>query len=563
MSEPQTKMNNQFVLMMSRLFYPQTLRCLLGTGLFLLAAPFSRADTLVTFSVDMNSQPNAIIDGSTVYVRGSFNDQNFGLDALNILTNDGFGVYSGTVNITNAPGTVIACKFYFNNPGDNWETGADRQFLLEATAQVLPATSWDAKYPAPDNNITFQIDMTQQVALGNFDPLSGYVRVSGGFNGWSESADFTNNPAASGAETNIYSQTLVIAGFPGGQPGNYKFRSPIGDTWETISDRPSFTLIGGDQTLPLVYWNNVSPFTPTNNVTFQVDMTTQIFLGNWTPGQPIRVAGSMTGWGDGADLTNNPALVGDVTNIYSGVLPVVAFPGDNVEYKFRANNGWESPASTAGNNRSFQVAGGDQILPLVLYDDASLCDLLTQPTTVTYVLHLTNGTVATDGTVFDGSQTVNINGEFNGWQPWDPLLPQMTPAGGDLYEFTTVLPSGAARAQKFKFSIGGADNEAPAYQDHIQYVRTAGSSYSMPVAEFGTNYASVRVESAFGNLTISAPVGGYIPLSWLGLPCVTLQTRTDLSSGDWTDLPATDATSSTNWPNAGDAYFRLQKRTIP
>jgi len=561
MDEPQLNMKNQPIPMMSRF---RSLRSLLGAGLVLGTIATASAGTLVTFTLDMNAEANAIINNSTVYVRGSFNGQAFALNPLNSLTNNGAGVYSQTVNITDAPGTSISCKFYYNAPGDTWESGADRQFILGTTSQVLPLTAWNDKYPAPLNNVTFRISMTQQIALGTFtnNVPGSFVAVSGGFNGWSQSIDFTNNPAASGTNADIYSQTLQVAGFPGSTPGNYKFRSPIGDTWETISDRPSFTLTGGDQTLPLVFWNNLAPSTPTNNVTFQVDMTAQILLGNFTPGQFIRVSGGMAGWGDGVDLTNNPALSGNATNIYSTVIPVVSQTNVSFEYKFRANGGWENPTSTSGNNRSFLVAGGNQVLPLVFYSDASPCDLLDQFTTVTFFCQITNGTPATDGATFDGTN-LKINGEFNGWAAWDSLLPTMAPAGSnDLYYHTTVLSPGAARAQKFKFSIGGPDNEAPSFQDHIQYVRSFGNAYELPAAKFGTNFAATRVEQAVSGLKI-APAGANVAVTWDGTPCVTLQTRTTMT-GSWTDLPATETLSATNWPSTNASrFFRLQKRTTP
>jgi hypothetical protein len=526
----------------------------------------ANAGTLVTFQVDMNAEGTAITGGSTVYLRGNFNGQNFSLLPAHALTNNGSGIFSGTIDITNAPGTLIPCKFYYNAPGDAWESGADRQFILAAGSQTLPLNNWNDKYPSPTNNVTFRISMTKQILDGAFtnNAPGSYVRVSGGFNGWGSSIDFTNNPAASGTNADIYSQTIEVTGFPGGNSGNYKFRAPIGDTWETISDRPGFTLVGGDQTLPIVYWNNLAPNTPTNNITFQVDMTYQIAFGNYTPGQPIRVSGAMTGWGDGADLTNNPALSGNASNVYSTVLPFVGYNGTTFEYKFRANGGWESPTSTSGNNRVGTVNGVNQTLPLVFYNDATPCDLLDQVTTVTFFLQLTNGTTATDGTVFNGGQSVHINGEFNGWQPWDIFLPQMTAAGSNnLYVYQTTLNPGAARAQKFKYSIGGADNEAGFGADHVQYVRSFGNSYNLAVSQFGTNFAATRVETAVSGLKIS-PAGANVGVSWDGTPCVTLQTRSSLTSGSWVNLPATETLSSTNWPNAGgDRFFRLQKRPTP
>ena len=548
------------------------LRRLLCAGLLCGAGLTAQAQNPVTFQVDMNSQPAAV----DVFVKGSFD----GWGAGQQLTNDGTGVYTGTVNIASSPGTVIACKFMYN-PGAAWESDPNRQFVLAGGAQTLPLTAWDVKdWPVPNNNVTFQIDMSAQIVLGTFTNYpDGYVRVSGGFNGWSASVDFTNNPAATGSASNVYSQTLTVAGFPGSTPGNYKFRAPIGDTWETIPDRPSFTLVGGDQVLPVVYWNNQAPATPTNaNVTFRVDMTPQVLTGGFINGtSEVRVSGAFNGWGTGDLLTNNPALTTVASNIYSTVLAITNFPNTAYRYKFRANGGWESAAIYGvGVNldREFTLVGGEQVLPLVTYNDASLCDVLLQPTAVTFVLHITNGTVAIDGTVFtnDPPDTrLFINGEFNGWQGWNEFLPQLTnnPPGSDFYDITINLPAGAPLAQKFKFGIIGpatlnADNEAPQFEDHIQYVRTFNSSYTMPAAEFGTNYASTRVQPAFGNLKAGTPSGGNVPITWLGGPCVTLQTRTNLSVGSWIDHPSTDAKGSTNWPNTGGAQmFRLQKRALP
>ena len=132
-----------------------------------------------------------------------------------------------------------------------------------------------------------------------------------------------------------------------------------------------------------------------------------------------------------------------------------------------------------------------------------------------------------------------------------------------VHEYTHVLPAGSPRAQKFKFGINGGDNEAPQFQDHVQYVRTSDAAFAMPAAEFGTNYASLRVEP-FSRLTIGAPVGGNLPINWQPLPCVTLQNAASATGGSFTDLPATDNTTSTNWPNTGaQQFFRLYKRPLP
>ena len=264
---------------------PKILRSLLGVGMLCGAGIAVQAANSVTFQIDMTAQAP-----SSVLVRGTFN----GWGTTWALTNNGADIWSGTFDDTNAPGTVEVCKFHYE-PGDNWESGADRQFVLANGGQVLPPTTWNVKdWPAPVNNVKFQMDMTAQVLLGKFVTGSDYVRVSGGFNGWVASADFTNNPAAAGDAVNLYSQTLQVSGFPGSTSGGYKFRSPIGDTWETIPDRPAFTLAGGDQVLPVVYWDNVAPAMPTNaNVKFQVDMTPQVLTGGFINGSgEVRVSGA-------------------------------------------------------------------------------------------------------------------------------------------------------------------------------------------------------------------------------------------------------------------------------
>ena len=424
---------------------PRFSRIVFSAGTLAIAAIAARGANTVTFQIDMTSQPAA----TDVYIRGSFN----GWGTVSQLTNNGSGVYTGTVAVADSPGSVEQCKFYYD-PGANWEGDPNRQFILAGGDQTLPLTTWNAKYPAP-----------------------------------------------------------------------------------------------------------------TNNVTFQCDMNAQVLLGAYTPGQTMRVAGDFTGWGDGADMTNNPTLSGSASNIYSAVVPVTGFPGGGGSYKFRANGGWESPASTGGNNRTFTIAGGDQVLPLVFYNDASPCDLLAQDTTVTFVLHITNGTPTSDGTtVFNsGSDAVYINGEFLGWWAWGPFggpaNTQLTNSGPDLYQQSFVIPKGHTLAQTYKYSINGPDNEAGFAVNHVRYVRTLGSSFTMPTDEFLTNSAAVRTEPSFGNLTVGSPVAGNIPVTWLGRPCVTLQVNSNINKPTWVDLPATEATQSTNWPNTGGAkFFRLQKR---
>lgn len=435
-----------------------------------------------------------------------------------------------------------------------------------------------ASVSARADQVTFNVDMSSMTNSAG-QPAYTEVRASGAFNGWSQTSILTNNGA------NIFTNTFEVSA-----SGNYKYTCVIngGTEWEAGSDH-GMTLTGSPQTLPLLAFNygGVVPidFT-TNNITFNVDMRVQGQA--WiNGGGSITVSGGFNGWGSGGVLTND-ATAGFPTNWwYSGtfaaitqLMPPSATPAQKINrYKFRANNGWEEPTTinAAGNNDRFWDATttGDKVLPLVLYSDASLCDTLDKDTTVTFILHITNGTQTISGHAYDKTQDgIYINGEslLGTWQTWSSLFcPQLVnnPVGSDYYEYTAVVPAGRPRNQKVKYGIdyvgntGNIDNEAPSGQDHIQWIRTTNTTYVMAPVEFGTNYASARVQPQFGNLKVGAPAGGNVPVTWDGCACVTLQQRTSLSGGGWTDLPETEGSSSTNVPNTGTQFFRLQKRPNP
>ncbi|MBI3851501.1 MAG: hypothetical protein HY298_14680 [Verrucomicrobia bacterium] len=592
--------------------YP--MRALLGVGLLFGAAHAVLADDTVTFQVDMTRYTNSAgaQAATLVDVRGAFNGWSGGPGAT--LVNNGANVYTNTFAVVGTNGEKFQYKFTFSTcAGTSWEDnnpppgagqppdeGNNRVLQLIGGAQTLPVVPLYApSVTTPINlvnaNIAFRVDMTEQVQLGNFIPSSGVdtIRVIGApaaIGGWAgDGVDLTNNPALSGDVSNVYSAVVTICGTPGTPGGEFKFRMNGG--WEdtSINDNRNFNFTGADQVLPIYFYGDQPIGPQTNgNITFQVDMTPQVITGGFTNGvSAVRLSGNINNWPGGATggelLTNNPALSGNASNIYSGTIPLPANTSSTVgnwsRYKFRADGGWESAAiyGVGGNkDRRFFITGGDQVLPLVTYNDASLCDVVLQPTTVTFSLHLTNGTPDRNGVPFDKvNDKVYFNAEFLGWPTWDTNLPEMTnnPVGSDFYEQTFVLSGGTSRRLQFKFGLadpaspsgthGGVDNETGFQQDHVKYIRTFASTATI-TAEFGTNFLAILQEPQFGNLVAGPPSGGNIPITWLGGPCVTLQTRSSLTTGSWTDLPATDATVSTNWPNSGSQqFFRLQKRPLP
>jgi hypothetical protein len=413
--------------------------------------------------------------------------------------------------------------------------------------------------------VTFQIDMAP---ISPTVPTT--VSVSGIFNGWPSPSTSTNLLINVGGT--IWSNTFIITDAPG-TVESCKFQYEPGDNWEGDPNRQFEVGSGSTQVLPLTSWNVKDWPAPTNQVAFQVDMSAQVLLGDFTNGQgTITVSGDFEGWNDGLPLTNNPASI--TTNIYTGTFPVTGFPGGTtINYKFRENGGWESPASTGGNNRQAAITSATQVLPLVFYNDNSVYDLVTSNTLVTFSLYITNGTLDDTGFAFQkGTDQIFVNGDFLGWWGWGinagPVADQMIEVGtSDVYTNSLVIPKGNSIYLTYKYGLDGFDDENGSGTNHVRLIRSYPPTYTFPQDVWsytylpGANTTTNIVEQDFGNLMVTPISGGNIPITWLGRPGVVLQNKSSLSSGVlWTDNNGTDGTQATNWPNGGSSqFFRLKK----
>ncbi len=604
------------------------------------------ASSIVTFSVDMSVQIGlgAFVPGTdTVSARGTFNNWN----TYN-LTNDPSGpaptVYSGTVNDTTNPnGGVETYKFY-NSHNGQWDdgavnsTGKNRAARLPATpgaSLVLPTVYFGDAGPQVTNTVTFQVNMAQQINAGLFNTNSQTVYARGTFNSWGLSFPLTNDPSilttnnAGLVTSNVYVGTYEV---PSGTNTSVQFKYAFdpGGAWETPAannqvgggDGNRFFLNTGNQALPLVDYNDV-PYSAivNNDVTFQVDMTAQIFAGRFNPanGDLVEVRGAFNSWGFGAQpliyLTNNASAAN--TNIYSAKVRIVDTKGSQQAYKFTIDNpgvNWESSSpklSTPDSgpndyNRVFNLTTvvGSVVattMPVVLWDDKKVNDYLPAATLVTLTVDM-NGAVGTDGHVFDPAKdTVWVNGQFanwNGqagnWYPWwatnnlsaaPPELQMLeNPIGSGIYSNQVLIPKGTPVGFSYKYGIGYEtveagpavgpfDDEALGGQDHFRVVRsTVGGAYQMARDKFGNQNREPLFSATAkgdGQLAVSAPAGGVAPVKWLGRPGAHLQSSSS-ASGPWTDHPNTDGSSwssgtasanglvsVTNWPAAGDKFFRL------
>ncbi len=397
-------------------------------------------------------------------------------------------------------------------------------FYDSSTNTVNPPKSYTiVASPDPTNLVTFLVDMQWPIALydannigtDGFNTNSDIVYVRGNFNGWTAS---TNCDLIQVGPT-LFSNTVeVIAA--AGSTISYKF---YGSTFP--GEEQPLLLCNGVRTLnisspqitaPLAYWNDRSLSDPTNNVTFSVDMSLQLAAGRFTNGNNVYARGSFNGWGDPNPaltallLTNNPVAVD--SNVYRGVASIQA-PVGACGYQFKfwtdsptmPNGGYE----TRSNNRGFAINSTNEILPLVYWDDLTPCTTLDQNAAVTFSIDMA-GAVGTDGTNYDGSgtQLVYINGSFVGWDSqgvpspeWGPSpLPQLVLTKNptsDVHSvtLTNYFTAGTSFRVAYKYSLGGADNEAGFGSDHVRYVRTAAgvTNYSMPVDKWISDQSCYRL----------------------------------------------------------------------
>jgi len=561
------------------------------------------ASTFVTFSVDMGTN---IADGTftpdtdTVSVHGTFNGWGAGVNLVQL----GSGtVYTNTLNdTTDANGNTVQYKFVIDGTTyESTDSGQNRIALLPATSGaslVLSTPFFGDDGAAVTNEVTFQVDVSQQIVLGVFTPGTSSIEVRGSFNGWAGGVDEATNDTSivvtnqNGIVTsNVWVGTFPVVASPEAAE-NYKYVIQPGTTWESPSAVNSDGggnryFVNAAQTLPVVNFSD-APFAPVAKVTFSVDMSAQLFYGNWAPSDGVFCQGINGDWNNDTvnTMTNNPSA--SDTNIY--YVTYTLGQGSTSQYKFTYNGSggtvYENPTSTGGNNRSYivpELASVD--VPTVYFSDLSINDQLTTNVLVTFSVDMSQAVQDSNGpnpgAPFDpSSDYVFVNGAWLGWISWVPedlISYQLTnntsyyPANTMIYSGQYSVPLGTPIGMTYKYSIDGYDDEAPSGNNHVRYIRsTPTGDYNFPVDTFGNQY----IEPAFGELSVGPLSSGKVQLSWLGAPNVQVQTSSNLQSGSWVSQPQTSGAiwsagtnsanglvSQTNWPaGSGSTFFRLIKQ---
>ena len=542
------------------------------------------SSSTINFSVDMSVQiGNSTFNpsgGDTVYVQGTFNGWN---PFIQLFQQGSSSVFTNSfVDTTEANGGVTKYQ-YVRRPfggSDVYETSAD--FNLRAAR--LPSVSGGSVTPPTPffndaavhttNSVTFQCDVSQQIALGNFTNGTSTIEVRGNFNGWGSAANLltldqtirrTNQYGL--VTSNVYVTTISGVNASTNGAMDFKYVIQPGLQWDSPASTSRdnggnrfFTMPNSALVLPAVDFSD-APYAPLSQIKFSVDMTA-VKLGdpNYDP-TSVTINGDFNGWSAGVACTNDVAAAN--TNIYSAVLTSGAGSSINYQFRYQAAGNTVYDNKTGGGNRYLLVPNASSTnLPAVYFNDVNPADVLSQDTTVNFTVSMTNA-VGTDSHVYTPGDYVFINGDFVGWVNWAALdLATATPtlqcvndgSGNMLFTYSRVFSKGHARSVKYKYSINGADNEAASGTDRYRYIRGTNGTYNMPMDKFSL----ITVEPKYG-IAVGSASGGSVPINYLGFPGVKLQTSTNLTT--WTDVLSTDGQgqATTNWPaTGGPRYFRTR-----
>ncbi len=540
----------------------------------------------------------------------------------------GFGKQSASSNIQSPDGSVwkLYASYYGGTPWEEAEGYRKFNVPLSVTGDTF-ALSFQNGYVGSPGQVGFALRNGDYSGTGGFN---GRARLQVYFHGGDanltvQDASGANQIAGLGFTSYGWNVVVTLTG-PNTYSATITRYNGVGTTDSPVTVTGTLAGSGPIDSLAMFNWyyntttglnsdayfNNLGYTSTTtvitNNVTFNVDMTAQIFAGNFDPAaQTVEVHGTFSDW-LGITLTNNPSLPGNASNIYSGVVSIAGATnsGESYWFDYYDNSGFTQESQTPKvstldsgpphYDRFFLLPNvASTNLPTVLFSDVNTNDYLLADTAVTFSVNM-NGAIGTDAHVFTSGDGVYINGPFanynNAIGSWYPFAggvnPVSAPAGfqmiesaaSGIYTNTIIIPKGTPVDFDYKYGMdpgsvngGPVDDEAASGSNHNRVVRsTATGSYAMPVDTFGYQYQepffSVSAKAG-AQLTVGVSSGGIVPVKWLGRPGAYLQSATNLA-GPWTDYSNTDGAnwssgvnttngllSVTNWPSAGNRYFRL------
>ncbi|HTQ52383.1 MAG TPA: CBM20 domain-containing protein [Candidatus Acidoferrales bacterium] len=414
--------------------------------------------------------------------------------------------------------------------------------------------------------VTYNVDMSVQTKLGNFNPANGdTVFVSGNFattNGtWLQTATdgSTNYILTLVPGTTNYTGTFTVTNEVGTFEDHQFVMNPGGNfsglIWEpNVVGGPNrfFPVPSVNTNLPLVFFNDVSNanqvvVTP---VTFSVDMSVQNTIGNFneSAGDIVLVAGDFNGF-----TANSATLMTDNGhNVWTATCNVTNTVGATENYKFLFIPYSGVPASVwevdglgpaGAQNRQFALTALATNIPVAYFNNET-----NPPSYANVTFNVNMGVQHARGTFTPGTDSISVAGNpLNNWTTGAFILTQ-SPTNADLYVGTfSVTNVGSTTSFKYVDNNTGIGNGG--------WETTPNRTTMVPAS--GTNLPVVFWNNVtnLGNLSLSNNAGTAV-LKWTAGTYVGLQSSTS-PSGGWGNVPNTQGSNSASISVTGHQFFRL------
>ena len=322
-----------------------------------------------------------------------------------ILASLGNGVYSNNITVTTAASTDN--EFKFQSPAGSWtqiyfgtdfvNAGNNAVFTTTNSPQTLPIVldlpngRWVVGTPVPaavpTNYITFQLDLSEQVAFGNFtntdlnpsdanygQPVNS-VAVAGDFIGWGTGAQLTNYTVLNPSDPNPGLKTNLYIGTFGWQTALYstsgwKFRvNSLDGGYEqpasTQGQNRTLVVTNANQVLPKLFYDDagLGDLTLSNiTVTFSLYMPAGTlddagYAFNPSSGDALYISGSYWSWptwGYEALPTSQQLTLSSIPNVYTNSFVIPRGTSIYMNYKYSIN-GLDDENNLNGNANHYRL----------------------------------------------------------------------------------------------------------------------------------------------------------------------------------------------------------------
>jgi hypothetical protein len=341
------------------------------------------------------------------------------------------------------------------------------------------------------NNVTFQVDMSVQIAKGTFDTAKDTLTARGDFNSWG-----TTNMAPKAAGSKIYTVTASAA--TGTLHYKFYFKHLGADNWEGNFATPSSNRemnITAATVLPVVFFNDEAmPSGAAAKVIFKVDMKLPLRQNTMAlDSGKVYVAGDINGWSTSKTRLTGPGS----DSVYTVEIDTIK-SATLIHYKYLFTNDsgknltWEGSFSTPSSNREAWIVDGTQTYSN-FFDDKD-------PN-----IKLGNGTInfQVDMSVFVGlgffdaaHDTLLLRSSFDSWGDADvkhPSLMNQDPLNPTSY-FNTMTFTGepVSNPEFYKFRMA-KHVQAGAFTGDKQYERpysTGGGNRTINFAGTPSQFTS-------------------------------------------------------------------------